>query len=179
MFGLRKRRNPRGRGIMHFLGVRRSARDASHYFSRLRQMVDGGKGLKQGTIESKIRAAYKRGINQSLLVRHEAKFDGERELKGKGKGVVKHFLLENPDRTMSLTEYLQEIATEVIRLMDEHQDTKVRLGLKLHLMDPRGEKRDLTPKGLNSLQNMTRQPGENSEIYFGTMVRRYLKALKR
>ena len=85
---------------MHFLGVTRSAREAPHFFPRLRKEVDGGKGL--GTIEAKIRRAYKKGIDQSLLVRQEAVFDKTRQLVGKGRGVVKHYLIENPDRTLFL-----------------------------------------------------------------------------
>ena len=131
--GPRKGRNPRSRGAMHFLGVRRSARDAFHFFPRLRRQVDGGKGLKQRTIEAKIQQAYKKGIDQSLLVRHEARFDRITMLRGRGEGVVKHYLLENPDRTTLLETYLEETAPEVIHLMDEHPNHKVRYVLKIHL----------------------------------------------
>ena len=65
--GPRKGRNPRSRTRMEFLGVRRSAKEASNYFPRLRNMVDGGKGLKQSTIEAKIRKAYKKELTSLYL----------------------------------------------------------------------------------------------------------------
>ena len=161
---------------MHFLGVRRSARVASHYFPRLRRMVDGGRGLKQRTIESKIRAAYKKGIDQSLLVRHEAVLDRTRVVTGRGAGVVKHYLLVNPDRTAQL----EEVAPEVIRLMDEHPNTKARFVLKVHFRDLNNEEEPEKEfiKGLRSGQNETRPKGENTEVYFEKIGKEVLQSFE-
>ena len=60
-----------------------------------------------------------------MLVRHGAVFDRTRQLKGRGEGVVKHYLIENPDRTLFLESFLDKTAPEVIRLMDENPSTKV------------------------------------------------------
>ena len=165
---------------MQFLGVRRSAREASNYFPRLREMVDGGKGLKQSTIEAKIRKAYKRGIDKSLLTRHEARFDRERKIRGKGAGVVKHYYLDNPDRTLGMERYLQEVASESIRLMDEHQGYKVLFKLKIHLDNTKDE--DGTDArseyGLRTMQIETRPVGENADVYYGRVIRELVESFE-
>ena len=148
--GPRKGRNRFGRGTMHFLGVRRSAKEASLFFPRLRKEVDGGKGLKQRTIEAKIRRAYKEGIHQSLLIRQEAVFDRTRQLRGKGKEVVKHYLRRNPDRTLFFRPFLEETATEVICLMDENPGTKVQYTVKAWFRDEKGEEPEKVPQVLSS-----------------------------
>ena len=178
--GPRKGRNPRGRGLMHFLGVRRSAKDASNYFPRLRRMVDGGKGLRQRTIEAKIRKAYKKGIDQSLLIRHEPKFDRERRLGGRGNGVVKHFYLENPDRTLSIEDYMQEVGPEVIKLRNEHTDYKLLFKLKVHLrsFNEGEEPREEFVKGLRTTQIETRPNGENPGIYYGKVIKQIEKSFE-
>ena len=168
--GPRKGRNPRPRGTMHFLGVRRSAKEASNYFPRLRKMVDGGKGLKQSTIEAKIRKAYKGGIDESLITRREARFDRERKIRGKGAGVVKHYYLVNPDRTLGMESYLQEVASERIRLMDEHQDYKMLFKLKIHL-DNLNESDARSEGDLRTTQIETRPTGENAEVYSCRVIR--------
>ena len=171
--GPRRGRNPRPRGTMHFLGVRRSAKEASNYFPRLKKMVDGGKCLKQSTIEAKIRKAYKRGIDESLLTRHEARFDRERKIRGKGAGVVKHYYFDNPDRTLGMESYLQEVASESIRLMDEHQGYKMLFKLKIHLDNIKDEDGpdSRSVGGLRTTQIEIRPVGENDEVYYKRVIR--------
>ena len=152
---------------MHFLGVRRSAREASHYFPTLRREVDEGKGLKQSTIEAKIRRAYKKGIDQSLLVRREAVFDKTRQLKGEGEGVVKHYLIENPDRTLFFEPFLDETASEVIRLMDENPGAKVEYIVTVWFWSNKAEApEEEFKKHPRSLQVDTATRGENAKVYF-------------
>ena len=172
--------NPKRRGIMHFLGVRRSAKDASNYFPRLRKMVGGGKRLKQKTIEAKIRRAYKKGIDQSLLVHHEVRFDREREITGKGARVVKRYCLENPDRMLEMESYMQEVAPDVIRLMDEHQDYKLLFGLKVHLrsLNDEEELEKEFVKGLRTTQIETRAQGGNSNVYYERVIREIEKSFQ-
>ena len=162
---------------MHFLGVRRSAREASHYFPRLRREVDGGKGLKQSTIEAKIRRAYKMGIPQSLLVRHEAVFDRTRQLKGEGEGVVKHYLIENPDRTLFLEPFLDETASGVIRLMDENPNAKAEYIVTVWFRSNKAEDPEKEfKKHPRSLQVDTAPKGENARVYFEKVKKGVLKS---
>ena len=101
-----------GRGKMYFGGVRRSAKEALHLFPRLWMKLDGGKGLKQRTLENKVRTAYKSGsIPESDLVQYEASLGRNRSLRS---GVVHHFLIENLDRSTGLLGFLDEMRDQVV-----------------------------------------------------------------
>ena len=115
-----------------------------------------------------------------MLVRHEAVFDGTRVLRGKGEGVVKQFLVENPDRTTLLEPFLDESSSEVIRLMDENPGTKVRYVLKVHLRDLNNEEEPEKEfvKGLRSTQIETRPKGENERVYFGRVRKEVLQSFE-
>ena len=88
--------------------------------------------------------------------------------------MVKHYYLDNPDRTLSMEKYLQEIAQECIRLMDEHQGYKVLFKLKIHLSSVKGDSdgdNDRKEYGLRTSQIVVRPSGENGEVYHNEIIR--------
>ena len=72
---------------MFFNGTRRSAKEALRLFPKLSNRLDGGKGLKQRTLEAKIRREYKKGIPESDLRTYETRFDQNRDV---GNQIVRH-----------------------------------------------------------------------------------------
>ena len=66
--GRQPRRRVKGtrRLRMFFLG-KRSATDAPHTFLKLRRKLDGGEGLKESTLQAKLRKSYRSGIAESDL----------------------------------------------------------------------------------------------------------------
>ena len=84
-----------------------------------------------------------------------------------GKTTVTHYLIENPDRSASLLQVLEETKGEVVRLMDEHQNTKVAFSLKVYFanMIEVNEVPALFKKHLNSEQVRVAPKGENEEVY--------------
>ena len=78
-----------------------------------------------------------------------------------------HHIIENPDRSLGLRLFLEETAPEVVRLMDEHLNTKAQYLLQVYFRDDREDVENPTPFPiyLNSDQVNVRAQGENWEVY--------------
>ena len=104
-------------------------------------------------------------------------FDRTRQLKGKGKGVVKHYLIDNPDRTLFLRLFLDETSSEVIRLMDENPNTKVEYIVTGWFRSNKSEDpKEEFKKHPRSLQVDTAPKGENARVYFEKVREGILKS---
>ena len=90
------------------------------------------KGLKQSTLEAKVREAYKQEITDSDLAQYESRFDRNRELKS---GVVRHFMIDKPDRSNGLLEFLYE----------DNQCRKWAITRALHMEDETTNRVRVTP----------------------------------
>ena len=115
---------------MYFNGVRMSASRVRQTFPRLVRRLTNGKNLANSTIESKIRGAYKQGIPQSDLSTFEVYFDKRRQLV-RDNTTVTHYIIENPSKSLDIEPFLEETAPEVVRLMDEHPNTKAQYLLEV------------------------------------------------
>ena len=119
--------------------------------------------MKQSTLEAKLRKYYKSGIPESEIVSYEPRFDRSRVISS---GVVRHFLIPNPDKSNALENFLEEMRREVVRLLDNNYGYKSEYIIKLLLDDP--EK--YYTKYLHSSQQVVAISGENDKVYDRMLV---------
>ena len=78
-----------------------------------------------------------------------------------------HYIIENPDKSLDIEPFLEETAPEVVRLMDEHPNTKAQYLFEVWFRDDKEEVEGPVPfdKYLNSEQVHVRPVGENWQAY--------------
>ena len=78
-----------------------------------------------------------------------------------------HYVIENPDKSLDIGPFLEETASKVVRLMDEHPNTKAQYLLEVWFRDDKEEVKEPVPfdKYLNSEQVHVRPVGQNWEAY--------------
>ena len=94
---------------MSFQGKRMSAREAVSTFPNLRKRLDGGKGLKERTLQDKLRKFFRQDkVSGADLRRYEARLNPLRTLDN---GIVRQFVINNLDKSVSLLEFFGEMVS--------------------------------------------------------------------
>ena len=123
-----KKASTRKRTTMYVDGKKRSATEMLHLYPKLKRQLDKGKGLKQRTLEGKLRKAYKDGTLRLDHKKYEIYFDKSRDTEN---GIVRHFVVENPNRTSSVEEFMQGARERVVKHFGSNPENKASLTVRV------------------------------------------------